>query len=112
MADDRPPEMGVTYEKGRAASSAPGHDTGGGPPMQDESSRHSASSPTWDEVTRLEPLEKLREQEGLPGAASQPSVVEQAERDLRRWAERYEPAAHAALHKVFPDWVTPPSEAY
>jgi hypothetical protein len=80
-------------------------------PMQDESSRHSASSPTWDEVTRLEPLEKLREQEGLPGAAAQSSAAEQAERDLRRWADRYEPEAHAALHKVFPDCVVPPSES-
>jgi hypothetical protein len=39
------------------------------------------------------------------------SGLEQAVRDLRRWAERYEAEAHAALHDVFPEWVTPPSEA-
>ena len=40
-----------------------------------------------------------------------PTGAEQAVRDLRRWAERYEAEAHAALHVVFPEWVTPPSGA-
>ena len=30
MADDRPPEMGVTYVKAGQRSSAPGRDIGGG----------------------------------------------------------------------------------
>ena len=46
--------------------------------MQDQSSRHPTFSPTWDEVTRFEPLEKLREREDLAGAVSQRSGAEQA----------------------------------
>jgi hypothetical protein len=36
--------------------------------------------------------------------------AEQAERDLRVWADRYEADAHEVLHAVFPAWVTPPSK--
>ena len=74
---------------------------------------NTASAPQWEEVKRLAPLEKIREQEGGSSDAAPEAVretgAEQAVRDLRGWAERYEAEAHAALHVVFPEWVTPPS---